>query len=172
MISGSRHSPLVLSLPHHAFFFSSSPILLLISSSLISSQYFPFPSSHLLCLWLIKISKVQMASGWLLSGNLPLIITGGDARGNVVGTETNGKLDFFHWIRVRSGDPYIDKTSTGRRSGEVLQTCRRMRQQTASDALWHLDTLPAVTTGLQGWSNPPSSPGPGYAGWRVKRPQS
>lgn len=31
----------------------------------------------------------------MLSENLPLIITGGEAGGNVGGTETNGKLDFF-----------------------------------------------------------------------------
>lgn len=36
-----------------------------------------------------------MAAGWLLSGNLPLIITGGDARCSVGLAQTNGKLDFF-----------------------------------------------------------------------------
>lgn len=55
----------------------------------------PTTTTILLCLRLIKISKIQMAAGWLLSGNLPLIITGGDAWGKVGGAETNGKLDFF-----------------------------------------------------------------------------
>lgn len=58
----------------------------------------PLPTSlHPLtiCLLLIKISKIQMAAGWLLSGNLPLIITGGEARCSVGLAETNGKLDFF-----------------------------------------------------------------------------
>lgn len=64
----------------------------------ISSFPPPLPTSlHLLaiCLPLIKISKIQMAAGWLLSGNLPLIITGGAARRSVGLAETNGKLDFF-----------------------------------------------------------------------------
>lgn len=117
----------------------------------------------------------------MLSGNLPLIITGGEARGNVGGAETNGKLDFFTELERGGGDPYIDKPSAGRRSGEVLRTCRRGRRQTGSDAPWHLDTLPAATTGLRGGSNPPSSPAPdcgGRTGWRrrrrrgVKRPHS
>lgn len=74
---------------------SSSPGLL---------SFFVFHHFHLLstslhpltiCLPLIKISKIQMAAGWLLSGNLPLIITGGAARRSVGLAETNGKLDFF-----------------------------------------------------------------------------
>lgn len=80
----------------------------------------------------------------MLSGNLPLIITGGEAWGNVDGAETNGKLDFFTELERGGEDPYIDKPSAGRRSGEVLQTRRRGRWQTGSDAVWHLDTLPAA----------------------------
>lgn len=157
---------------------SLTPHLLLV---LISPFILPFTSP--LCLQLIKISKIQMAAGWLLSGSLPLIITGGEARGNVGGAETNGKLDFFTELEWGGGvDPYIDKPSTGRRSGEVLRTCRRRLRQTGSDAPWHLDMLPAATAGLRWGSNPPSSPGPacgGRTGWRrrrrrrrVKRPQS
>lgn len=75
--------------------YSSSSTALLCS---ISSFPPPLPNSlHPLtiCLLLIKISKIQMAAGWLLSGNLPLIITGGEARRSVGLAETNGKLDFF-----------------------------------------------------------------------------
>lgn len=68
----------------------------------------------------------------MLSGNLPLIITGGEARGNVGKAEPNGKLDFFTELESGGmGDPYIDKPSAGHRSGEVLQTCRRVEGKLA-----------------------------------------
>lgn len=108
----------------------------------------------------------------MLSGNLPLIITGGEARGNVDRKETNGKLDFFTELEQGGEDLYIDKPSAGRRSGEVLRTCLRGWRQTGCDAPWHLYTLPAVSVGLRGRSNPPSSPGSdcaGRIGWRRRR---
>lgn len=70
--------------PHQLGFFALFHHFLLLS-----------PPLSILCLLPIKISKIQMAAGWLLSGNLPLIITGGEARCSVGLAETNGKLDFF-----------------------------------------------------------------------------
>lgn len=86
----------------------------------------------------------------MLSGNLPLIITGGEARGNVGEAETNGKLDFFTELESGGmGDPYIDKPSAGHRSRKVLQTCRRVEGKLhGSDAPWHLCMLPAAATSL------------------------
>ena len=81
-------------------------------------------------LLLIKISQIQTGSPVIAFWNLPLIITHRKAAVNIRTAETNGKLDFFHWIREHD-DPYIDNTSRWKRSGKVFRTVGGNGRQTA-----------------------------------------
>lgn len=136
----------------------------------------PLPTSlHPLtiCLLLIKISKIQMAAGWLLSGNLPLIITGGEARRSVGLAETNGKLDFFTELEwgaeiyiLTSHQLAVDQDKC---FGLVGEGGSKLSVMLCGTLIRFLQSPPGCR---EGGSNRPSSPGAACArrtGWRQRR---
>lgn len=82
------------------------------------------------------------------------------------GLEPNGKLDFFHWIRVRwvgGADPYIDKPSTGtrqiRRRALDLSARTTAKRTLMLCGVWirrllgqsNLSSFPEQNCGERGW---------------------
>lgn len=105
-------SPLFL---RHALFLLLSLLLLIISS--LSSPFYlplspwspppPFPTPPSISAFgLLRFQRYKWRRADCFLGNLPLIITGGEAQGNVGGAETNGKLDFFTELEWGGGSIY------------------------------------------------------------------